>query len=89
MMSNLLPPDDPRGYLRARVKAHRLAEAARHHPAPVRLETGHWAPPNTRAVWHLPVAVPDIGEQVLQILWREEGDAFTLRILPLAEGGGL
>lgn len=76
-----------RARLRGAASRYRLAQAARSHPAPIRLETGHFAPPNTYAVWHLPVYVPTFGDEVLQIIHREDGDSFTLRILPSPQEG--
>ena len=76
--SSALPPDDTRGYLRRRVAAHRLAQAAAANSAPVYLQTGHFAPPNAYAVWHLPTSAGN----VLQIVARQGDREITLRILP-------
>lgn len=73
---------DYRRFVAGRVRAHRLAQAAAAHPAPVRLCTGHFAPPQTYAVWHLPCRPPTFGEQVVQIVWHEDGDVFGCRIVP-------
>ena len=62
-------------YLRVRIAAHRLAQAA-----PVRLETGRFAPTGVRSAWRLPSAVG-----VVTVVWYEDGDTFTLAIP--ADGG--
>jgi len=80
-MTGALPPDDTRGYLRRRVAAHRLAQAARNNPAPTYLETGHFAPPDTQAVWHLPLT----DGAMFLIIWREATDEYTTQFRP-AEG---
>lgn len=72
---------DWRAFLRRRVGQHRLAQAARSHPEPVYLQTGHFAPPNAYAVWHLPTP----GGACLQVVARQGDREITLRILP--EGG--
>jgi len=77
-MTGALPPDDTRGYLRRRVAAHRLAQAARNNPAPTYMETGHYAPPDSHAVWHLVTPA----SHVLQIIARQGDREITLRILP-------
>ena len=70
--------DEVRRRVRARATAHRLAQAARANPAPTYMETGHFAPPNAYAVWHL--ATP--GGAVLQVIARQGDRDITLRILP-------
>jgi hypothetical protein len=80
-MTPTLPPSDWRGGIRRRVAAHRLAQAAAANPAPVLLQTGHFAPPNAYAVWHLPCP----GGAVLQIVARQGDREITLRILPEGE----
>jgi hypothetical protein len=70
-------------YHRAHAKAvaarHRLAQAAAVNPAPVDLRTGHFAPPNQHAVWHLPLS----SGNVVQVVWHEHGDVVGCRIVPM------
>ena len=51
-MTPVPPPPPPR--------PRRLAVAARSCPAPVYLRTGHFAPPNQYAVWHLPTSAANV-----------------------------
>jgi hypothetical protein len=76
-----LLPDDYRAHLAGKVRAHRLAQAARANPAPVFLQTGHFAPPNAYAVWHL---VTSAGN-VLQVVARQGDREITCRIVPEGE----
>lgn len=76
-----LSPDDYRAHLAGKVRAHRLAQAARANPAPVFLQTGHFAPPNAYAVWHL---VTSAGN-VLQVVARQGDREITCRIVPEGE----
>jgi hypothetical protein len=76
-----LSPDDYRAHLAGKVRAHRLAQAARANPAPVFLQTGHFAPPNAYAVWHL--VCP--GGAVLQVVARQGDREITCRIVPEGE----
>ena len=80
-MTATLPPSDWRGSVRRRVAAHRLAQAARTNPAPVYLQTGHFAPPNAYAVWHL---VTSAGN-VVQVVARQGDREITCRIVPEGE----
>ena len=81
-------PDDANGRfnevrrrVRARAAAHRLAQAARNNPAPTYLTTGHFAPPDSHAVWHLPLS----DGAMFLIVWREATDEFVTHFRP-AEG---
>ena len=76
-----ISPDDYRAHLAGKVRAHRLAQAARAHPAPVFLTTGRYAPPNAYAVWHL--VCP--GGTVMQIVARQGDREITCRIVPEGE----
>ena len=78
-----LSPDDYRAHLAGKVRAHRLAQAARANPAPVFLQTGHFAPPNAYAVWHLVTS----GGNIVQVVAHQNDREITMRILPADEGG--